>query len=128
MLFLASRNSLLIYELQENMHSNTGGTGLVFGSGLSPFAIICKRHAEVDEVKKMISNASLIESGTAVMVTTWPQVELPSLAGLFTGSGRMVLANKPIPTLPGSHISLNPQRRRLEAHTKGARLPCSLSG
>ena len=43
-----------------------GGSGLEFGAGLSPFSIVCEGHQEVDQIKKMIGNASLVEAGSGV--------------------------------------------------------------
>ena len=40
-------------------------TGLEFGQGLSPFAIVCQGHSGVKEVEMMVRDASLVESGTS---------------------------------------------------------------
>jgi hypothetical protein len=43
-----------------------GGTGLIFGQGLSPFAIICEGHKEMAEIARYVKKASTVESGAAV--------------------------------------------------------------
>ena len=40
-----------------------GGTGLDFGKGLSPFAIVCEGHREMTSVKRAVKNAELVETG-----------------------------------------------------------------
>ena len=43
-----------------------GGTGLEFGKGLSPFAIVCEGHREAADLQKLVKGASLVEGGTSV--------------------------------------------------------------
>ena len=42
------------------------GTGLNFGEGLSPFAVVCEGHSEIAAVRKMIKQAELAEGGTSM--------------------------------------------------------------
>ena len=42
-----------------------GGTGLIFGKGLSPFSIVCEGHKEATQAKALATNAARIESGTS---------------------------------------------------------------
>lgn len=46
-----------------------GGTGLIFGEGLSPFSIVCEGHKEMAEVKAMVRKAELVESGTSLSLS-----------------------------------------------------------
>ena len=46
-----------------------GGTGLLFGQGLSPFAIVCEGHKEMAEIKSLVKKAELVEGGTSMSVT-----------------------------------------------------------
>ena len=43
-----------------------GGSGLVFGQGLSPFSIVCDGQAEVEGVRALIKNAQIAEGGASV--------------------------------------------------------------
>ncbi len=43
-----------------------GGNGLIFGQGLTPFAIVCDGQAEVEEVRQLIKNAEITEGGSSV--------------------------------------------------------------
>ena len=43
-----------------------GGTGLDFGKGLSPFAVVCLGHHDAAGVQKLVKGASLVEGGTSV--------------------------------------------------------------
>ena len=43
-----------------------GGTGLDFGHGLSPFAIVCQGHHEAAGIQKLVKGASLVEGGASV--------------------------------------------------------------
>jgi hypothetical protein len=45
---------------------NPSNTGLVFAAGLSPFAVVCEGHTEMDAVQKLIKQAELAESGTSM--------------------------------------------------------------
>jgi hypothetical protein len=41
-----------------------GGDGLTFGKGLSPFAIICPVHDGIEQVRKLMQQAQIVEAGT----------------------------------------------------------------
>jgi hypothetical protein len=41
-----------------------GGDGLTFGKGLSPFAIICPGHEGIEQVRKLMQQAQIVEAGT----------------------------------------------------------------
>ena len=43
-----------------------GGTGLIFGQGLSPFAIVCEGHKEMSEITRSVKKAATVEAGAAV--------------------------------------------------------------
>ena len=45
---------------------NPANTGLIFAFGLSPFAIVCEGHAEMESVRCLIKQAELAESGTTM--------------------------------------------------------------
>jgi len=75
------------------------GTGLVFTQGLSPFAIICEGHAEMDTVRRMVKKAELAEGGTSMTLAdaerltsadvrfpTVPQVGAEKLYGWSVGA------------------------------------------
>jgi hypothetical protein len=40
------------------------GDGLTFGKGLSPFAIICPGHNGIEQVRKLVQQAQIVEAGT----------------------------------------------------------------
>ena len=42
------------------------GTGLTFGDGLSPFAMVCEGHSEASTLLKQLKKAAVVESGTSV--------------------------------------------------------------
>jgi hypothetical protein len=46
-----------------------GGTGLIFGQGLSPFAIVCEGHKEIADIRKLVKSAEMIESGSSLTLT-----------------------------------------------------------
>ena len=43
-----------------------GGNGLIFGQGLTPFAIVCEGQTDVEAVRAKIKQASLAEGGTSM--------------------------------------------------------------
>jgi hypothetical protein len=43
-----------------------GGTGLSFGEGLTPFAIVCEGHKDVAQVKALTKKAAMVEGGSSV--------------------------------------------------------------
>ena len=43
------------------------GTGLVFTSGLTPFAIVCEGCAEAHENMNLVKQAKIWEAGTSIM-------------------------------------------------------------
>ena len=43
-----------------------GGTGLNFGEGLTPFAIVCEGHKDVAKVKALTKKAAMVEGGSSV--------------------------------------------------------------
>jgi len=45
---------------------DVAGTGLIFGKGLTPFAIVCEGHEEALEVQRLTKKAELAESGSAM--------------------------------------------------------------
>ena len=58
-------------------------TGIIFGQGLSPFAIVCEGHPEMDVVKKATKHAEIAESGTSLSLAdaqaiTTTDVRFPS--------------------------------------------------
>ena len=56
--------------LEDVFHSYTpGGTGLEFGRGLSPFAVVCQGHSETKEIERLTRDASLVESGTSTSLS-----------------------------------------------------------
>ena len=42
------------------------GTGLVFASGLTPFAILCEGHAQALENMRIMKKAKILEGGTSM--------------------------------------------------------------
>ena len=42
------------------------GTGVTFGQGLTPFAIVCEGHAEMTAVRKALRQTELAEAGTSI--------------------------------------------------------------
>ena len=61
------------------------GTGLTFGQGLTPFAIVCEGHKEMAEVRKLVKQAELTEAGTSMTLhdaetLTTADVRFPSTA------------------------------------------------
>ena len=88
------------------------GTGLVFAQGLTPFAVVCEGHAEMELVRKKIKQAEQAEAGTTIsladaetLVTTdvrmaaTPQAGAEKLYGfsilvdLFHGVARPIAIN-----------------------------------
>ena len=60
-------------------------SGLFLGRGLTPFAIICEGHADVESLKKIVKSASLVESGGSLTLSdaaslTTNDVRLPTEA------------------------------------------------
>jgi hypothetical protein len=60
-------------------------SGLHLGHGLSPFAIICEGHDEVEALKKLVNNASMVEGGATLTLSdaaslTTNDVRLPTVA------------------------------------------------
>ena len=45
---------------------NPSSTGLTFGAGLTPFAMVCEGHQEMAAVSKLIKQAELAEAGTSM--------------------------------------------------------------
>jgi hypothetical protein len=61
-----------------------GGDGLTFGKGLSPFAIICPGHEGIEQVRKLIQQAQIVEAGTCTTLAdaatiTAEDVRFPTL-------------------------------------------------
>ncbi|MCA1806871.1 MAG: hypothetical protein LC687_03275, partial [Actinobacteria bacterium] len=61
------------------------GNGLTLGQGLSPFAIVCEGHAEVENLKVLIKKAELVEGSATVSLSdaaslTTNDVCLPTVA------------------------------------------------
>ena len=46
-----------------------GGSGLSFGKGLTPFAIICDGHAEAQTAQELIKKAAIVESGGSISLS-----------------------------------------------------------
>lgn len=44
-------------------------TGLIFAQGLSPFAVICEGHAEMDTMRCMVKKVELAKGGTSMSLT-----------------------------------------------------------
>jgi hypothetical protein len=90
----------------------SGGDGLTFGKGLSPFAIICPGHEGIEQVRKLMQQAKIVEAGTCttlayaatitaedVRFPTLPFVVVEKLYGwsivvdVFHGVGHTILIN-----------------------------------
>jgi hypothetical protein len=61
-----------------------GGDGLTFGKGLSPFAIICPGHEGIEQVRKLMQQAQIVEAGTCTTLAdaatiTAEDVRFPTL-------------------------------------------------
>ena len=61
-----------------------GGTGQTFGTGLTPFAVICEGHKESAEASKLVREATIAESGSTVSLSdvrylTSSDVRFPTL-------------------------------------------------
>ena len=57
--------------------------GLILGRGLTPFAIICEGHSEVESIKRLVKSASLVEAGSTLTLSdaaslTMNDVRLPT--------------------------------------------------
>ena len=62
-----------------------GSTGFAFASGLTPFAIVCKGHAEAFKNMRLIKKAKILEAGTSMSLQdaeliTSADVKFPSTA------------------------------------------------
>ena len=60
-------------------------SGLKFGSGLSPFAMLCEGHAETDETRALLRKAEMVHGGTTVSLSDasaliTDQLKIPSTA------------------------------------------------
>jgi hypothetical protein len=60
------------------------GNGLTLGKGLTPFAIVCEGHDEVEHIKELVKKAELVEGSTSVSLSdatslTTTDIHLPTL-------------------------------------------------
>jgi hypothetical protein len=108
-----------------------GGDGLVFGKGLSPFAIVCSGHAEFQKLQKSIQQAQTVEAGASVSLAdvqtllsdevrfpTQPFVAVEKLYGWSVVIDVFHGPNHPIAVSVREAVqTLGPQLQRLHAHS-----------
>ena len=68
-----------------------GGTGLVFAQGLTPFAVVCEGHKEMDAVRRMTKQAEIVEGGGTV---TLADAEKMTITDVRLASEASVAAQK----------------------------------